>query len=164
MIGTVVIEKMTTADWKQVCEIYVQGIKSGKSTFQTEVPTWNAFDQNHFENCRLVAREEAKVTGWIALSPVSSKGAYKGVGELSVYVAEEARGKGIGSRLLAALIAESEKEGFWTLQASVLSGNQASLDLHRKQGFRTVGYREKIAMIEGEWRDSILLERRSITV
>lgn len=161
MTSTLVIEKMTTKDWNQVCDIYLEGINSGKATFQTEIPTWEAFDQTHTKNCRIVARDDTKVIGWIALTPISNKYAYKGVAELSIYVADEARGKGIGNELLNALIKESEQEGYWTLQACILSDNQASLNLHKKHGFRVVGYREKIGRIRGEWRDSILLERRS---
>lgn len=164
MISTLAIENMTANDWNQVCAVYMQGIESGKATFQTEVPTWESFDQTHTQNCRLVAREDSKIIGWTALTPISNKCAYKGVAELSIYVANEARGKGIGNHLLESLIKESEKQGYWTLQACIVSDNQASLRLHQKHGFRIVGYREKIGMIKGEWRDSILLERRSTVI
>jgi len=154
------IDQMTSSDWEQVREIYLEGIRSGNSTFETDAPSWEKWNDSHLEIARLVMRDEETVIGWAALSPVSKRDVYRGVAEVTVYVKESARGKGIGRVLLEALIAESEKNDIWTLQASIFPENTASVELHLRCGFREVGRRERIAMLRGVWRDTILFERR----
>jgi len=154
------IDQMTPNDWEQVRSIYFEGIRTGNATFETDAPSWEKWDEGHLPFARLVMRDEEKVFGWAALSPVSRRAVYRGVVEVTVYVAENARGKGIGRSLLEALIAESEKNGIWTLQASIFPENTASIELHLKCGFREVGRRERIAMLNGVWRDTLLFERR----
>jgi phosphinothricin acetyltransferase len=155
-----VIDKMRDSDWEQVREIYLEGIRSGHSTFETEAPSWECWNETHLPFARLVMRAGERVNGWAALSPVSKRQVYRGVAELTVYVAESARGQGIGRALLEALIEESERNGIWTLQASIFPENLASIKLHRRCGFREVGRRERIAMLHGVWRDTLLFERR----
>jgi phosphinothricin acetyltransferase len=155
-----VIDKMRDSDWEQVREIYLEGIRSGHSTFETEAPPWERWNETHLPFARLVMRAGERVNGWAALSPVSKRQVYRGVAELTVYVAESARGQGIGRALLEALIEESERNGIWTLQASIFPENLASIKLHRRCGFREVGRRERIAMLHGVWRDTLLFERR----
>ncbi len=154
------IDQMRANDWEQVREIYLEGIRSGNSTFETDAPSWEKWNEGHLPFGRLVMRDEETVIGWAALSPVSKRDVYRGVAEVTVYVTESARGKGIGRRLLEALIAESEKNDIWTLQASIFPENTASVELHLRCGFREVGRRERIAMLRGVWRDTILFERR----
>jgi len=152
---------MLPSDWPAVREIYLEGIASRQATFETEAPTWEAWDASHSPFARMVARNGETVVGWAALSPVSSRKAYAGVAEVSVYVAQSQRGGGLGRRLLEALIGESETNGIWTLQAVMFPENAASVALHRSCGFREVGRRERIGKLVGVWRDTILLERRS---
>lgn len=152
---------MQTEDWPTVCSIYLEGIATGQATFETEAPSWEDWDASHLSFCRLVAREENKVIGWAALSSVSRRKAYAGVAEVSVYVAREKRGEGVGRALLERLIIESEQNGVWTLQAAVFPENSATIALHRACGFREVGRRDRISKLNGVWRDTILLERRS---
>ncbi|HEV8202676.1 MAG TPA: GNAT family N-acetyltransferase [Pyrinomonadaceae bacterium] len=154
------IEQMRVNDWEQVREIYLEGIRSGNSTFETDAPSWEKWNDSHLEIARLVMRDDETVIGWAALSPVSKRDVYRGVAEVTVYVTESARGKGIGRALLEALIAESEKNDIWTLQASIFPENIASVELHLRCGFREIGRRERIAMLRGVWRDTILFERR----
>lgn len=154
------IDQMRASDWEQVRSIYLEGVRSGNSTFETDAPSWETWNERHLPFARLVKRDEDTVLGWAALSPVSKRAVYKGVAEVTVYVTESARGKGIGRALLEALIAESEKNGIWTLQASIFPENTASVELHLRCGFREVGRRERIAMLSGVWRDTILFERR----
>jgi L-amino acid N-acyltransferase YncA len=154
------IDQMRANDWEQVRSIYLEGISSGNSTFETDAPSWEKWNENHLEIARLVMRDEESVIGWAALSPVSKRDVYRGVAEVTVYVTESARGKGVGRALLEALIAESERNGIWTLQASIFPENIASVELHLRCGFREVGRRERIAMLRGVWRDTILFERR----
>jgi len=154
------IGQMKASDWDQVRSIYLEGIRSGNSTFETDAPSWEKWNEGHLSFARLVMRDEGSVLGWAALSPVSKRDVYRGVAEVTVYVAESARGKGHGRALLEALIAESEKNGIWTLQASIFPENTASVELHLRCGFREVGRRERIAMLGGVWRDTILFERR----
>ena len=152
---------MTASDWEQVRAIYVEGLREGNSTFETQAPSWEAWDEAHLKSPRLVMRADDKVLGWAALSPVSRRSVYSGVAELTIYVTESERGKGIGRALLEQLIEESEQAGIWTLQASIFPENAASIELHLKSGFREVGRRERIAKLNGVWRDTILFERRS---
>ena len=154
------IDQMRANDWEQVRAIYLEGIRSGNSTFETDAPSWEKWNEGHLQFARLVMRDEDQVVGWAALSPVSKRDVYRGVAEVTVYVTESARGKGLGRALLEALIAESEKNDIWTLQASIFPENTASVEVHLRCGFREVGRRERIAMLRGVWRDTILFERR----
>jgi len=154
---------MTADDWKSVSAIYEQGIATGDATFEQKSPPWDEWNNGHLKNCRIVAEYESQIIGWAALSPVSGRCVYGGVAEISIYVAADYRGFKIGTNLLEHLIAESEKEGFWTLQAGIFPENKGSLKIHQDAGFRIVGYREKIGKMNGVWRDNMLLERRSKT-
>lgn len=147
-------------DWEAVRTIYEDGIRSGDATFETDVPSWEEWDAAHVVP-RLVAERAGSVVGWAALSSVSSRCCYGGVGEVSVYVAEAARGDGVGRVLLERLVTGSEEAGYWTLSAGVFPENEASLRLHRACGFREVGVRERLGQLGGVWRDVVLLERRS---
>lgn len=152
---------MTDADWASVRQVYCEGMATGNATFEQAAPEWRQWDEGHMACCRLIAAAGMEVLGFAALSPVSRRAVYRGVAEVSVYVAEGARSKGVGRALLAALIQESEREGIWTLQAGILPENAASVALHQKLGFRVVGVREKIGAMNGRWRDVVLMERRS---
>jgi L-amino acid N-acyltransferase YncA len=152
---------MRPEDWSAVRAIYLEGIASCNSTFEQSAPDWPDWDQGHLKSCRLVARVESEIVGWTALSPVSRRPVYAGVAEFSIYVAERAQRRGIGSALLQALIDAAERQGIWTLQSGIFPENTASLELCRRFGFRTVGTREKIGCMNGRWRDVVLVERRS---
>lgn len=155
------IEKMQLEHWPEVAAIYSQGLESGNATFETTVPAYEYWDQHHLKECRFIANASGETAGWAALTPVSPRKVYQGVAEVSLYVHPDHSRKGVGSALLRKLITESEAEGFWMLQAVVFKENEASLALHRKNGFREVGYREKIGFKDGRWHDTILLEKRS---
>jgi phosphinothricin acetyltransferase len=161
---------MRAEDWPRVAEIYRQGLRTGISTLEREAPPFEVWDAAHDKRCRIVAvldgaAPDGEVVGWVALTPASGRCVYAGVAELSVYVAEESRGRKVGQILLNALIEESEKEGFWTLQAGIQEENAASLALHRRCGFRTVGVRERLGRDpRGKWINIVLLERRSAKV
>ena len=152
---------MVVNDWPRVRAIYEEGLATGDATLETRAPEWEAWNAGHCQSPRLVALLDGVVAGWAALSPVSARAVYRGVAEVSIYVATDARGRGIGRGLLDALVAASESRGFWTLQASILADNTASVGLHEQCGFRVVGRRERIGQRNGVWRDTILLERRS---
>lgn len=164
MIG---LRAMTPKDWPSVERIYAQGIEDGEATFEVATPSWEAFDAGRLPGLRIVAVDETDaVCGWVAASPVSSRPAYRGVVEHSVYVDREARGRGVGGLLLDAFIAAADAEGIWTIQSSIFPENTASLRLHEAAGFRVVGRRERIAQARigphaGRWRDTILIERRN---
>ena len=160
-MSTLLIEAMQPNDWPAVRSIYLEGIATGHATFETEAPSWQDWDASHHQLGRLVAREADRVVGWAALSPVSRRRVYSGVAEVSVYVSGDSRGKGIGRALLERLISESELNGIWMLQASVFPENAATIGLHRGCGFHEVGRRERIGKLNGAWRDTLLLERRS---
>lgn len=155
---------MTREDWPAVARVYAKGIETGQATFETAPPTWEEFDAGRLPGLRLVAFEDDTLVGWAAVSPTSSRGCYAGVVEHSVYVAEGARGRGVGRALLDALLAAADRAGIWTIQTSIFPENTASIALHERVGFRVVGRRERIAQLDGAWRDTILLERRSPTV
>lgn len=155
------IRALTRDDWPHVEAIFAEGIATGNATFETEPPSWDEFDSTRLAAHRLVAVAEGEVVGWIAVSPTSSRECYAGVVEHSVYVAEKARGRGIGRALLEALVASTDAAGLWTIQTSVFPENEATLALHERVGFRLVGRRERIAQLDGRWRDTLLLERRS---
>ena len=157
----ITVEPMKATDWQAVANIYVEGLATRLATFETELPTWQAWDAGKRPDCRLVAKAGEKVVGWAALSPVSKRPVYAGVAEVSVYVGENARGQGVGNILLEALIKASETVGIWTLTASIFPENIASIHLHQKHHFRLLGKRERIAQLDGVWRDTVLLERRS---
>ena len=159
------LHPLTAAHWAPVRAVYEQGLATGRATFQTEAPSWDDWDRDHLPHSRLVALDEAaRVLGWAALTPVSGRCVYAGVAEVSVYVAAAARGRGVGRQLLAALVAASEQNGIWTLQAGIFEDNHPSLSIHAGAGFRTVGYRERIGQLHGVWRNTVLLERRSPVV
>ena len=158
------IEAMRPEDWDDVRAIYREGIDSGNATFETEVPLYEAWSATHLEGCRLVARRDDAVLGWAALSSVSDRCVYGGVGEVSVYVGNTSQGQGVGQALLSALVAASEQAGLWTLQAGIFVENAASVAVHEKCGFRRIGVRERLGRREGVWRDVLLLERRSDVV
>ena len=160
-----VIEKMRPEHWPRVHAIYLEGVATGQATFETEAPGWERWDSSHLPFARLVALADGgRVAGWAALGPVSSRKVYEGVAEVSVYVGEGFRGRGLGRALLEALVRESEAAGVWTLQASVFPENAASVALHLACGFREVGRRERVGRLRGVWRDTLLLERRSRVV
>jgi L-amino acid N-acyltransferase YncA len=159
--GTIKLAPMTPDDWEAVREIYREGMATGNATFEKAEPSWEKWDAGHLPSCRWVAWAGDLVLGWAALSPVSARVVYAGVAEVSVYVAAQARGHGVGSTLLSALVAASEENGIWTLQASIFPENGSSIAIHRKCGFRVVGTREAIGFMDGRWRDTVLMERRS---
>lgn len=146
--------------WPRVRAIYAAGIRTGHATFETEPPTWEAWDADHLETCRLIA-DDGGVVGWAALAPVSGRCVYAGVAEVSVYIDPEARGRGVGTALLGALVEASEHAGIWTLQAGIFPENAASVRLHERCGFRVLGRHERLGRMDGWWRDVLLLERRS---
>jgi len=150
--------------YPSIAKIYAEGLATGQATFETEVPNWQTWDQSHLKACRIAAVDQDNMLGWAAISPVSSRQVYRGVAELSIYVAAVARGKGIGKALLDELIKQSESNNFWTLQAGIFSMNKASISLHQKCGFRIIGYREKVGKLGVKWIDNMLLERRSTLV
>lgn len=155
------IEPMAPGDWNAVRHIYEEGLATRNATFETVAPGWDEWHARHHALVRLVARSETGISGWAALSPVSARKVYEGVAEVSIYIGEAQRGQGLGSALMAALIAASERANIWTLQASIFPENAASVALHEKHGFRSVGQRERIGRLDGVWRDTLLLERRS---
>lgn len=151
---------MKEADWPEVAAIWAEGIATGNATFETEPPSWAAFDATRRQEGRLVAELEGSVVGWAALSPVSGRPCYAGVAENSVYVASTARGRGVGTALMQALADAAGQAGIWTIQTSVFPENAASIALHERAGFRIVGRRERIAELAGVWRDTLFLELR----
>jgi L-amino acid N-acyltransferase YncA len=164
MIRELVILPMKPEDWERVRQIFLEGIATGHATFETAAPSWEHWDAAHLGFARLVARRGDEIVGWAAISPVSQRCVYGGVAEVSVYVSGAHRGEGIGRRLLDSLIEESERQKIWTLQAGIFPENPTSIALHAACGFREVGRRERIGKLNGVWRDTVLLERRSKTV
>jgi phosphinothricin acetyltransferase len=157
----ITIEPMQAAQAPILLDIYRQGILSGMATFETTVPEWPVFDAKYLPHSRIVAIEEGELIGWAALSPVSARDCYSGVAEVSVYVAQAHQRKGIGRILLMELINEGEKNGIWSLLSVIHEENRASIHLHEQCGFRYIGYRERIAQLDGIWRTTVMLERRS---
>jgi L-amino acid N-acyltransferase YncA len=153
------IRDMRAEDWPDVKAIYEQGVATKMATFETEAPSWAEWDAEHLTDHRLVAEEDG-VVGWAALMPTSKRACYAGVVEESVYVAERSRGRGVGRALLTELLARTDADGVWTVQAGIFPENTASLELHRRCGFRIVGIRERIGQMDGAWRDTVLMERR----
>jgi phosphinothricin acetyltransferase len=154
------IDRMISGDWPEVCAIYEEGIATGLGTFETTAPTWEEWNAARLPHSRLVARDQ-RVLGWAALNPVSKRACYAGVAEVGVYVAAQARGRGVGKALLEALIESSEAHGIWTLQGATIASNEASLALQARCEFRVVGRRARIGKLAGVWHDTILTERRS---
>ncbi len=155
------IRRFQASDWEDVAAIYESGIATGMATFETSAPSFDSWDQGHLGFGRWVADSGSSLLGWVALSPVSDRCVYGGVAEVSVYVHPDAKGKGIGALLLQRAIEDSEANGIWTLNAAMFSENVPSINLHGKLGFRKIGYREKIAQWQGEWKDNVIMERRS---
>ena len=158
------IRTFQLADFLKVKEIYQQGIDTGNATFQTQAKDWEEWDASLLKECRLVAVEHDIVIGWAGLSSVSNRCVYTGIAEVTVYVANEAAGKGVGKRLLGELVSASEQAGYWTLQAGIFPENKSSIAIHEKNGFRILGVREKLGKMDDVWRDIILMERRSKVV
>jgi len=158
-----IVRELRSEDWSRVRAVYEDGIRGGDATFETEPPSWETWDAVH-PGLRLVAERDDSVVGWAALSPYSPRRCYRGVGEVSVYVAETAQGGGVGRALLEQLVERSEDAGYWTLTAGIFPENEASLRLHRACGFRELGVHEGLGESGGVWRDVILLERRSTLV
>ena len=160
----ITLDIMQTSDWEAVKEIYEEGIATANATFQQSAPTWEEWNNSHLPHSRIVAKEDNIVLGWAALTPVSGRCVYAGVAEVSVYVSDKARGKGLGKQLLQKLIEDSEANGIWTLQAGIFPENIPSIKIHEACGFRTFGTRERIGKMNGVWRDNLQLERRSKSV
>jgi L-amino acid N-acyltransferase YncA len=156
------LRELTQEDWPAVKAIYEQGIAGGDATFETEAPSWDDWDRTHLEGHRLVALHHGEVVGWAVLAPVSERCVYAGVAENSVYVADHARGRGVGRALLEGLIARAESDGIWTIQTGIFPENEASIELHKRCGFRVVGVRERLGQHHGVWRDVVFMERRSV--
>ena len=157
----ILLRSMTEKDWPSVVEIYKQGMDTGNATFEREVPAWEKWTASHLQEFRIAATIDDSVVAWAALTPVSGRCVYSGVAEVSVYVSIKFQGQKIGTKILDRLISESEDGGVWTLQAGIFPENKASIKIHENLGFRIVGFREKIGQMNGIWRDTILLERRS---
>ena len=155
-----VVRPLERSDWPEVARIYADGLGSGLATFETRLPSWDTWDAAHLPRPRLVAERDGAVVGWVAVSRVSRRPAYSGVVEHSVYVDGAVRRSGIGRALLEALAAEAPRHGIWTIQTSIIDANEASLRLHEAAGYRVVGRRERIAKLDGAWRDTLLLELR----
>ena len=158
------IRPMNDGDSQVVLDIYNKGLASRNATFETRVPSWKDWDRFHHKFCRFVYVETGAVVGWVALSPMSTRSCYSGVAEISIYVDPEHTGRGVGHELMAQVIQDSEKNGIWTMLSSVFPENKATLQLHLKHGFREVGIRERIAKLDGKWRSTLILERRSDVV
>jgi L-amino acid N-acyltransferase YncA len=155
------VRELRREDWPAVKAIFEQGIAGGDATFETEAPSWEDWDSSHLEGHRIVALQDGEVVGWAALAPVSGRCVYRGVTEDSVYVADAAHGRGVGRALLAELIARAERDGIWTIQAGIFPENGASIELHRRCGFRILGVHERLGKQRGVWRDVVRMERRS---
>ena len=156
------VRPYTSNDYISVAKIYQEGLATGIATFETEVPDELNWNKKFIKDCQFVAEKNGDIIGWCALSHVSTREVYKGVAESTIYISSKYRGQGVGKILLKHLIFESEKNGFWTLQASIFSENKPSIFLHETCGFRVVGFREKIAKRKNIWHDNVLLERRSL--
>jgi phosphinothricin acetyltransferase len=155
------IDEMRADDWPAVREVYVEGIATGQATFEERPPAWEEWDREHLRQCRLVARREGRVVAWAALAPVSRRPVYRGVAEVSMYVAAAERGSGVGRALGQALVEAAERAGIWTLEGWIFPENRASLALCESFGCRVVGVRERLGRMGDRWRDVLLVERRS---
>lgn len=158
----IAVREMEKRDWPEVCRIYRQGMETNLATFEKEIPPYDVWDKTHLPFGRLICEDEDKIAGWTALTPFSGRSCFAGVAEVSIYISNGYKHTGIGTRLMRELIGSSEQHGIWTLQSQIMRNNEPSLALHLKCGFRNVGYREKIAKDPlGNWRDMVLMERRS---
>ena len=155
------IRKLQNSDSTVVLKIYQQGLDTGEASFEIEAPDWENWQAKYLPHPRLVWEQDGKVQAWAALAPVSVRDCYRGVAEVSIYVATGSLGQGIGNELMASLVEESERNGIWSLYSSIFPENQATLKLHLRHGFREVGIRERIAQRDGRWRNTLILERRS---
>ena len=155
------IRNLHNFDADAVLDIYQQGLDTGEASFETDAPDWTSWNSKYLPQCRLVWEQDGQVTGWGALAAVSARDCYRGVAEVSIYVASAAAGRGIGNQLMAALVEASEENGIWSLYSSIFPENLATLKLHLRHGFRKVGTRERIAQQFGRWRNTLILERRS---
>jgi len=155
------ITDLQTEHWPEVALIYAQGIETGHATFETDLPSWERWDENHLTEHRFVGMRDGEVVGWVAVSAVSDRSVYGGVVENNVYVGDNARGTGVGRQLLERLIASTEAVGIWTIQTGIFPENEASVRLHECVGFELVGRRKRLGKLHGAWRDVLLLERRS---
>lgn len=156
----VTVRAMTDSDWEAVRRIYAEGIATGDATFETDVPSQQVLDEKWSVGHRWVAVVEEQVVGWATLAPVSDRDCYRGVAENSVYVGDGFRGRGVGKSLIHKQVNEADAAGLWTLQTSIFPENRASIALHHSSGYRTVGIRERVAQLDGVWRDTVMLERR----
>ena len=157
-----IIREMKKEDWESIKEIYSQALLEGKSTFNKDLPTYQEWNKNHLQDCRYIVERNESIIAWCSLAATSSREVYRGVVEVSIYVHQQYRGKGVGKKLLTHLCIESEKKGYWTLYSGILANNIESRKLHLNCGFREIGYREKIAKdIFGEWQDTVIYEKRS---
>lgn len=152
---------MTRGDWPRVAAIFKEGIETHNATYDRDIPSWEQWNADHFPQCRIIVDVNGEIAGWAALLPISNRYVFRGVAELSIYLSCKFINRQIGRRLLAHIIDESEKAGFWMLQSGIFPENKASLRIHEKTGFRLVGRRERIGKMDGIWRDIVLLERRS---
>lgn len=162
--ATLVIDDLRAEHWPDVARIYGEGIATGDATFETTVPDWSAWDSSHLPEHRFVALRDGQVVGWAAVSGVSERCVYGGVVENSVYVGADARGLGVGRRLLEELVSSTEAAGIWTIQSGIFPENTSSLRVHEQAGFEIVGRRKKLGKLHDEWRDVLLVERRSNVV
>lgn len=158
------IISITKHHYQEIANIYKQGIETGIATFETTVPTWETWNEIKLLHSRFVAVDNNDVLGWVALSKVSNRCVYEGVAEVSIYIAENHRGKGVGKILMENVIKESETNGIWTLQSGMFAENEATIALHKIVGFRIIGYREKVGKLAGVWKDNVIMERRSKVV
>ena len=158
-----IVDEMKAGDWEDVRAIYLEGIATKNATFERNAPDWEDWNRNHLAIGRFVARENNQIIGWAALSPISKRSVYSGVVEVSIYISDHAKGRGVGKRLLNRLVEASEKAGIWTLQGGIFPENEASIAIHKACGFRIVGVRERVGKMDGVWRDVVLMERRSKT-
>lgn len=169
VMETVMLRAMTPDDGADVLRIYQEGIDTGHATFETDAPDWESWDAGHLKHSRIVALRAGAFFGWAALSAVSKRPVYRGVAEVSVYVAQAARGLKVGRKLMQEVISASEQAGIWTLQAGIFPENKASIALHERAGFRVIGIRDRVGQMRhgplaGQWRDVVWMERRSATV
>ncbi len=155
------IEEIKPEDWKQVSEIYMEGVSTGNANFESTLPLWDEWVLKQVPGCNIVACNGDLIVGWASLAFASKREVYSGVAEDSVYVKEKYRKRGIGDMLLKKLIELSEKKGIWTLQARIFPENTESISLHKKHGFKVVGTHERIGKLDGKWRDVTIMERRS---
>jgi len=155
------IRNLQKSDANAVLKLYQQGLDTGAASFETGAPDWKTWNAKYLPFCRLGWEQDGQLWGWAALAPVSARDCYRGVAEVSIYVATDHAGRGIGSRLMAGLVEQSEINGVWSLYSSIFPENQATLKLHLRHGFREVGIRQHIAQQHGRWRNTLILERRS---